>query len=163
MFMLIKSRTRHIFACVHHVCRWMSCRNSAHVDLCINQLTYDSKIGSHFLTSCLRSILIKMLLSVISVCSSPFCRPIHSCLWSFFCMSLTTWLLCFKVSASLMLDMKWASTMELDGQWRRSRSGKLYPTFTHTLYVETFCSNFWQNCAETVVSIFTNDHSFTQR
>lgn len=57
---------------------------------------------------------------------SPFCRPIHSCLWSFFCMSLTTWLLCLRASASLILDMKWASITELDGQWSRSWSGKFW-------------------------------------
>lgn len=62
------------------------------------------------------------------VCLSvlPFWRPIHSCLWSFFCMSLMTWLLCLRASASLMLDMKWASITELDGQWSRSQSGKFW-------------------------------------
>ena len=57
-------------------------------------------------------------------CHSPFCSPIHSCLWSFFCISLTTWPLCFRASASLMLDMKWASITEFEGQWSRSCSGK---------------------------------------
>lgn len=69
-------------------------------------------------------------------CVSPFCKPIHSCLWSFFCMSLTTWLLCFRASASLMLDMKWASITELDGQWSRSWSGKFWHIFTWQKYLK---------------------------
>lgn len=72
--------------------------------------------------------------SLAAVCGLlPFCSPIHSCLWSFFCMSLTTWLLCLRASASLMLDMKWASTMEFDRQCSRSWSGKFCQTFTYRL------------------------------
>lgn len=56
----------------------------------------------------------------------PFCNPIHNCLWSFFCISLMTWLLCFKASASFIQAIKWASITSLEWQCRRSFSGKFY-------------------------------------
>lgn len=82
------------------------------------------------------------------VWGSPFCRPIHSCLWSFFCMSLMTWLLCLRASASLMQDMKWASTTELDGQWSRSRSGKFWYRHKHFLNVQLHYTVFATEGAE---------------
>lgn len=56
--------------------------------------------------------------------NSPCRRPVHSCLWSLFCILLITCPLCFSESASLMEDMKCDSTASLLTQWRRSSSGK---------------------------------------
>ena len=65
--------------------------------------------------------------------NSPFWTPVHSCLWSFFCMPLMIWLRCFRASASLTVPMKWASTASLLGQWSNSSSGKFcVGTHTHT-------------------------------